>query len=366
MELKLVTILGARPQFVKAAVVCKAIANHNQRGGSHSTRICETILHTGQHYDRNMSDIFFEDMDIPGAHCHLCVRESSHGAMTGRMLEKIEKILVDERPDAVLIYGDTNSTLAGALAAAKLHIPIAHVEAGLRAYNRKMPEEINRVIVDHVADLLFCPTETAERNLKKEGIVNGVHLVGDVMYDAALMFGKKARETSSILRKLNIAPKSYTLATIHRAENTDVPENLLNILKALEKVPFPVIFPVHPRTRKLMDRLDKGHSTTHGRNPIFIDPVGFVDMVRLEQEARLIFTDSGGVQKEAYFHRVPCITLREETEWVETVNSGWNRLAGADTQRILEAFHKPFDGQPNEAYGDGSAAEKIVEILDRC
>ncbi len=357
--MKILTVVGARPQFIKAAMVSQAILQHNE--ADKLPHIIEEITHTGQHYDENMSQVFFGEMGIPEPVVNLNIGGSSHGEMTGRMLLALEKESLDRQPDWVLVYGDTNSTLAGALAAAKLHLPVAHVEAGLRSFNKQMPEEINRVLTDHVSDILFCPTKNAVENLKNEGIMKGVHHVGDVMYDAAIAFGKIAREQSNILLQLNLTPKEYYLATVHRAENTNRRERLSGILQGLNQLgkERPVVLPLHPRTKK---QLDVYNLTPLCSNLHLIDPVSFLDMIRLEQEARVILTDSGGVQKEAYFHGVPCVTLRDETEWVETVERGWNRLAGADPEKIAAATDAVPVGRFDE-YGDGHASAKIVARL---
>jgi UDP-N-acetylglucosamine 2-epimerase len=300
--MKIVTIVGARPQFIKAAPVSKAIRDHN--GKEEEPRITEVLVHTGQHYDHGMSQIFFDELDISEPDLNLGVGSGTHGWQTGQMLVRIEEVLLEEKPDFVVVYGDTNSTLAGALAAVKLHIPVAHVEAGLRSFNRKMPEEHNRVVADHCADLLFCPTQTAVDNLAREGVTNGVYLVGDTMYDAVLQFSSIARKHSTILKDLDLEPKTYLLTTIHRPYNTSL----------LEKVPT---------------------------NVRMIEPIGYLDMLMLEENARLILTDSGGMQKEAYFFGVSCITLRPETEWLETIESGWNVVAGADVSAIVEGNRSP-------------------------
>jgi len=358
----LLTIVGARPQFIKAAAVSRAIREHN---AVHPERpIHEVLLHTGQHYDENMSQVFFDELDIPHPHYNLGVGSLPHGAQTGRMLERIEEVLLKEKPAWVLVYGDTNSTLAGALAAAKLHIPVAHVEAGLRSYNRHMPEEINRVLADHLSTLLFCPTRAAVDNLAGEGIREGVELVGDVMYDAALYYVERAEAHSTILADLSLRPQEYVLATVHRAENTDDPLRLRAIVEGLDAVAqkMPVVIPLHPRTRSALER--EGLLAQAAGACRLIPPLGYLDMVLLEKNARLIATDSGGVQKEAYFYGVPCITLREETEWVETVETGWNVLVGTDRERITLAatsFAKPA-ARP-ALYGDGMAAARCVAML---
>jgi UDP-GlcNAc3NAcA epimerase len=362
--LKIVTIVGARPQFIKAAGISRAIAEHNRGNGA---RIEEVIVHTGQHYDANLSQVFFEELDLPAPHYQLGVGSLPHGAQTARMLEAIEPVLLDERPNWVLVYGDTNSTLAGALAASKLGLPIAHVEAGLRSFNRRMAEEINRVVVDRVSDLLFCPTRTAVENLAREGATKGVFQVGDVMYDASLYYREHARALSRILERLGLAPKTFVLATIHRAENTDDAGRLGVILDGLSRVAeqVRVILAIHPRTRKSI--AEHGLERRLGRIEV-IDPVSYLDMIRLEETSRTICTDSGGVQKEAFFFRVPCVTLRDETEWVETVQCGWNQLVGAEPERIVRAALEcqfPFRSDEDSFYGDGHACERIVEILTR-
>jgi UDP-GlcNAc3NAcA epimerase len=360
MSLKIVTIVGARPQFIKAAAVSRAIRENS------SGRIEEVIVHTGQHFDANMSDVFFEELDIPRPGHQLEISGGSHGAMTGRMLEAVEKVLMVERPDWVLIYGDTNSTLAGALAAAKLHIPVAHVEAGLRSFNMRMPEEVNRIVADRVSKLLLCPTEAAVQNLHAEGIRDGVHNVGDVMYDVALFYRDKARQQSNVLQRLKLEPQQFALATCHRAENTDDPNRLNQILSALAQVAdrLPVVLPLHPRTRKLVGDYGFSHLVS---KLVITEPLPFLDMVALEQAARLILTDSGGVQKEAFFYGVPCITMRDETEWVETVDLGWNRLVGASRPTILAAVEEFDVTRPakvmSSPYGAGNAAQKILTYL---
>lgn len=354
---KIVTIVGARPQFIKAAAVSRAIQQ------SKSESVSEVIVHTGQHYDENMSGVFFSELGIPRPVYNLEISGGGHGSMTGRMLEAIEGVYLKEKPDWVLIYGDTNSTLAGALAAAKLHIPIAHVEAGLRSFNMRMPEEINRILSDRVSSLLFCPTETAVNNLKAEGITKGVNNVGDVMYDVALYYRDKAREQSDILNRLRLVGKPYVLATCHRAENTDDPQRLCEIMQALSDISaqLPLVFPVHPRTRKLITDQGLSHYLD---GLVILEPLPFLDMVALEQAARIILTDSGGVQKEAFFYNVPCVTMRDETEWVETVHLGRNKLVGASRTIIVTAvaqiLTELFVATPAAPYGQGSAAEKIV------
>lgn len=352
MTRKLLTIIGARPQFIKAAAVSRAVA---RRAG-----LREVIVHTGQHYDANMSDIFFEELSIPRPDHYLGIGGGSHGQMTGRQLEAIERVLMQEKPDTVLVYGDTNSTLAGALAAAKLHIPVAHVEAGLRSFNRRMPEEINRVITDHASDILFAPTETAMRNLAAEGIAPAkCHLVGDVMYDASLFYRDRARRPEWF-DALGVAPGGFVLATIHRAENTDDPARLTGILRGLGEAGPPVILPLHPRTQA---RIESGGIRVP-ETVCCLPPVGYMEMVWLEANCAWVATDSGGVQKEAYFHGKRCITLREETEWVELVEMGWNTLVGADPALIKAALADLSLPQTSELlYGDGRAAEKVAATV---
>jgi UDP-N-acetylglucosamine 2-epimerase len=363
--MKIVTIVGARPQFIKAAPVSRTIRDHNEKGKN--PRITEVLVHTGQHYDHGMSQIFFDELDISEPNLNLGVGSGSHGWQTGQMLVRIEEVLLEEKPDYVVVYGDTNSTLAGALAAVKLNLPVAHVEAGLRSFNREMPEEHNRVVADHCSELLFCPTQTAVDNLAREGVTKGVHLVGDTMYDAVLQFSSIARKRSTILEDLGLKPKTYLLTTIHRPYNTDIPENLRNIFQAFAEIGEIMVFPVHPRTSKKIAALESASSQELvPGNAKIIEPVGYLDMLVLEENARLILTDSGGMQKEAYFFGVPCITLRPETEWVETVESGWNVLGGSDTGSIVAAYEQLGDsslGSRPTQYGDGRASEQIVSLL---
>jgi UDP-GlcNAc3NAcA epimerase len=363
--MKLVTIVGARPQIIKAAAVSHAIAEHNKEHADHP--IVETIVHTGQHYDENMSQVFFEELDIPGPDYNLGVGSGSHAGQTGKMLEKIESVLKREEPDCCLVYGDTNSTLAGALAAAKLRICVAHVEAGLRSYNRTMPEEINRVVTDHISDLLFCPTKTSVDNLSKEGISTGIHRVGDVMFDRIRFHAKRAKAIErKTWKRLGVRPRSYYLATVHRAENTDDNMRLTQIFEALDEIATadcPVVLPLHPRTVKYTRK----HGLKFADGVKAIQPVSYIEMVALENNARLILTDSGGVQKEAYWFNVPCITLRDETEWTETVESGWNVLAGANKQRIIYNVrhgHRKRNKKSVSLYGNGDAASKICKALE--
>jgi UDP-N-acetylglucosamine 2-epimerase len=353
--MKIVSIVGARPQFIKAAPVSAALRKQHE----------ELLLHTGQHYDDNMSKVFFEELGIPRPDINLEIGSDSHARQTAAIMIGVEDYLQQEKPDFVLVYGDTNSTLAGAIAASKLHIKIAHVEAGLRSFNRTMPEEINRIVADKVSDILFCPTITAVDNLKNEGISNGVFNIGDVMYDAALKFAPIAEDKSQIFDRLAIQPKNYFLLTLHRAENTDSFENLNNIVTAIIQSKKRIIFPVHPRTVKLLKQYQLYEKLERAENIIIIEPVSYIDMIVMEKNAQKILTDSGGVQKEAYFYKVPCITLRNETEWVETVVDGWNCLVGADVEKILAAM-RDFspEGDQQGHYGDGKASEKLVEVLN--
>lgn len=346
--MRVVSIVGARPQFVKLAPVSAALRQWHE----------EIIIHTGQHYDYRMSAQFFAELAIPAPDYNLEIGSGSHGMQTARMLEAIEQVLIKERPDWVLVYGDTNSTLAGALAAAKLHVPIAHVEAGLRSFNRAMPEEINRVVTDHLSERLFCPTETACMHLESEGITRGVELVGDVMYDMVCQAQPKLQaRIASLLPALSVVPRGYVLVTIHRPVNTDDPVAMSNIAQALNRLEMPVIFPVHPRTRTLL----KGYDITWKDHVRFIEPVGYLDMLVLEKAALRILTDSGGVQKEAFLLGVPCVTLREETEWIETVETDWNTLVGCRVEAIIEAANKstpePLTSNP---FGEGDAALRIA------
>jgi len=336
--LKLVTVVGARPQFIKAAVISKAIREHNNNGEVDAA-VEEILVHTGQHYDYEMSQVFFDQLDIPKPDYHLGVGSGSHGEQTGKMLTAIERVLMEVRPDYLLTYGDTNSTLAGALAAAKLKVPVAHVEAGLRSFNRDMPEEVNRVLVDHLSSILFAPTAVAVANLEKEGISNGVKLVPDTMEEALFSTLQVSRKQSGIFKLLNLH-EPYFLATIHRAENTDNYERLSSILKALREISkvAPVVLPLHPRTKKVIEA-DKSLQVLSAELNC-TDPVSYVDMVTLQDRAKIILTDSGGVQKEAFWLGVPCITLRDETEWIETVKSGMNHLVGSSYSGILSVFGK--------------------------
>jgi len=361
--MKLLTVVGARPQFVKAATLSRAIARHNAARPGQA--VVEQIVHTGQHYDANMSDVFFEELEIPAPAFHLGIGSGSHGTQTGKMLEAIEAVIGDERPDAVVVYGDTNSTLAAALAASKLHVPVAHVEAGLRSFNRRMPEEINRVVADHLSAWLFCPTRVAVGNLRKEGVIAGVEEVGDVMYDGMLHY--RARANEAALEAAGVARGRYVLATVHRAENTDDPVRLRAVLESLGLAAAAfgrVVLALHPRTRARL--LAESIAVPQGVH--VIDPAPYLEMIALLANARAVMTDSGGVQKEAFFLEVPCVTLRDETEWIETTDCDANRLAGADPERARKAIEelaggrwKPdFSARP---YGNGQAAEAIVASL---
>jgi UDP-GlcNAc3NAcA epimerase len=360
---KILTVLGARPQFIKASVVSAALTACDQ--------LREVVVHTGQHFDANMSEVFFSELEMAPPSYHLGVQGGSHGAMTGRMLEEIEKVIQVEKPDAVLVYGDTNSTLAGALAAVKLHIPIAHVEAGLRSFNLAMPEEVNRILTDRVSRWLFAPTEAACGHLMREGVdPSRVHLVGDVMFDVAVRHGARVASKAGILETLggNIGfePNSYCLATIHRAENTDNPARLETIVEALSlfSETIPVVWPLHPRTRTVLEK--QGKLEHLSKQVLLIDPIGYLDMVQLEKQAAIIATDSGGVQKEAFFHGVPCVTLRDETEWVELVEAGWNRLAPPTSAASLVAALSASLGTTGSAvkpYGAGDTAGRIIQRL---
>jgi UDP-N-acetylglucosamine 2-epimerase (non-hydrolysing) len=349
--MKIATIVGARPNFVKMAPVSNELRKS----------FIEVIVHTGQHYDYDMDRIFFEEMGIPEPDYHLGVGSGSHGIQTGEMLRKIEEVLLRERPDMILVIGDTNTTLAGALAAAKLHIPVAHLESGLRSFDRTMPEEINRILTDHCSDMLLCPTRVAVENLAREGVTHDVYLTGDVMVDAIAGHYQVAAQKSRILEELGVKPGDYYLATVHRAENTDVKENLAAIVDAFCQLDN-VVLPCHPRTEKylksfgLWDRLSAHVKLTR--------PLGYYDILVLEKNARKILTDSGGVQKEAYILKVPCITLRKNTEWVETVEDGWNVLVGSDREAIVHMARefKPRNGH-RDVFGDGMASARVRDIL---
>lgn len=369
--MRLVTIVGARPQFVKLAPVCRAIERHNAAGGR---SLHDLIVHTGQHYDASMSDVFFEELDIPRAGVDLGVGSGSHGQQTARMLEGIEALLLQHNPDAVVVYGDTNSTIAGALAAAKLHIRIVHIEAGLRSFNRRMPEEINRIATDHVSDLLLAPTPTAMRNLEDENLGARAKWTGDVMFDAVLFARDRAVGTSTILERLGLRAHGYGVVTLHRAENTSPAQlrAVLNLLNEAAGKGLPLVFPMHPRSANLL-RSQLPDWKPHDALRV-IDPVGYLDMIRLVDHARIVLTDSGGLQKEAYFLGVPCITLRTETEWVETVAAGRNVVTGVDRDKVLGALASWMD-RPRDAvlgaspdagsnpFGEGRAADAIVAAI---
>lgn len=342
----ILSIVGARPQFVKASIVSRVL---RERG------MVETLVHTGQHYDHGMSAVFFEELGIPEPDHNLGVGSGTHARQTGEMLVGIERLLIDNRPDTVVVYGDTNSTLAGALAAAKLHVPVAHVEAGLRSFNRRMPEEINRVMTDHLSDLLFCPTGTAVENLSAEGLTSGVVTTGDVMLEATRHFAERASDRVPLSSVVDYDTGAYAVATIHRAENVDVPERLEGILQGLRDLDLPVILPLHPRTRKMLgDRVLPSHV-------VVVDPLSYLAMLTLVSNARCVLTDSGGLQKEALWLGTPCITLRDETEWVETLEGGWNRLAGADPQAILEAYRaRPTGPIPEFGSAPGGPASVLI------
>jgi UDP-N-acetylglucosamine 2-epimerase len=347
--MRVLTVVGARPQFIKAAPVSAALRRDHQ----------EFLLHTGQHYDREMSQIFFEELDLPAPDQNLGIGSGSHGEQTGRMLPGIERAIQEQRPDWVLVYGDTNSTLAGALAAVKLHVPVAHVEAGLRSFDRRMPEEINRVVADHVSSLCLCPTAAAAAQLEREGI-SGAVVTGDVMYDAFLQQAARARSRSRVLPRFGLTPGGFILATLHRAENVDHPDRLGAILDGLARSGCRVLLPLHPRTRAAIERF----GLVPGPGIEVVEPVGYLDMIALESTATAVVTDSGGVQKEAYFAGRPCVTVRDSTEWTETVDAGWNRLVGCQPDAIAEAAagFRP-EGERPAIFGDGRAAEHVVAAL---
>lgn len=352
MSNKICTVIGARPQFIKASPLSNALKSKFQ----------EIIIHTGQHYSYSMSDIFFDELNMSKPQYNLSIGSSSHGEQTGAMLSSIEKVLVTESPDYVLVYGDTNSTLAGALAAAKLHIPIIHIEAGLRSYNKKMPEEINRILTDHVSDFMFVPSEAAVKNLNSEGIIDGIFNVGDIMYDAILNAGERAAIKSKVFDDLNITSSNYILSTIHRAENTDDFSKLSNIVRSFNRIDKKIVIPLHPRTKKMMNKFNLEFSS----NVKVIEPVGYLDMINLMKHSYCIMTDSGGIQKEAYYLNTPCVTLRNETEWNETVEVGWNILCDIESDIIIEAVNRTASvrnlNHPN-LYGQGDTAKRIVNIL---
>jgi UDP-GlcNAc3NAcA epimerase len=371
--MKLLSIVGARPQFVKAAVVSAAIDRHNSRAQA-SAKIEQKLIHTGQHYEHNLSGVFFDQLPLPTPDYRLGVGSGPHGAQTAAMLEGLEKVLLQEKPDLTVVYGDTNSTIAGALASAKLHIPVAHVEAGLRSFNRAMPEEMNRVATDHLSDLLLCPTNTAVKNLHREGIRRGVALTGDVMLDAVRSFQPLAARHTELLDKLGVKPGGYALVTIHRAENTDDPRRLEDLLLMLTRLDKPAVFPMHPRLR---DRIAKQEGDElrrlleGARGLRIIEPVSYLDMLLLETNARMILTDSGGVQKESYFVGVPCLTLRDETEWIETLRNHWNRVVGTSPKKILLLAQSLWAGNGSaprgtpdlKQFGGGRAGDRTVRAM---
>jgi UDP-GlcNAc3NAcA epimerase len=351
--LKVVSIIGARPQFIKCAPLSRELRKSHK----------EILVHTGQHYDHEMSDIFFEELEIPTPDYNLGIGSGSHGEQTGKLLIEIEVVLKKELPDLVLVYGDTNSTLAGALAAVKLHIPIAHVEAGLRSFDRTMPEEINRIITDHISDYLLCPTQTAVDNLAAENVKEGVFLTGDIMADALAYNQHIAEKKSRILENLSLQKKKYLVMTVHRPGNTDSKKNMASILAAVSESKFPVIFPTHPRTRKYLQEF--GLWETMPGNIVVTESIGYLDMIRLMENASKILTDSGGIQKEAFMLGIPCITLRDNTEWVETLKDGWNVLVGGDRKRIVEEVKRKQSIllRQENLFGDGNTAERIVRIF---
>ena len=352
--MKIVTIVGARPQFIKAVLVSKELRKKHK----------EVLVHTGQHYDYELSKIFFDELDIPKPDYNLGIGSDTHAMQTGKMMIAIEEVLFKEKPDWVLVYGDTNSTLAGALAAVKLHIAVAHIEAGPRMFDKAIPEEVNRVLTDHVSTLLFAPTQTSVENLGKEGITEGVHFTGDIMLDSFLHFSRVAERKSRILSELGLQKKGYLLATIHRAGNTDDKQNLKNIVSAFVSVNDKIVFPVHPRTEKYLKRYGLYDMLKKAPNMTLIDPVGYLDSIMLTVNTKKVLTDSGGLQKEAYFARVPCITLDEMTGWVETVQDGWNTLVASNKDKIIEAIkHFEPKGKQRKVFGDGKATRRIVDIL---
>jgi UDP-GlcNAc3NAcA epimerase len=376
--MKLLSIVGARPQFVKVAMIAEAVKAHNRSVKVRADRINHILVHTGQHYEHKMSGVFFDELRIPEPDYHLGVGSGPQGAQTGAMLAKIEKVLLAEKPSAVVIYGDTNSTVAGALTAAKLHIKIAHLESGLRSFNRRMPEEINRVASDHISDYLFCPTDTAVENLRTEGIVKNVFQTGDVMLDSVIAYRERAGKRTKLLKHLGVKSHEYALATVHRAENTDSLERLKHLLEALASLPFDVILPMHPRVR---DRLKNNRemravakTLEMSPNVKITAPVSYLEMLTLELHARLVLTDSGGVQKEAFFAGVPCLTLREETEWLETMAGGWNQIVGTEPAKIRGIAEQEWNrdrvghGESPDwkSFGGGQAAKETVRILSEC
>ncbi len=353
--MKIISVVGARPQFIKLSALSQELRKKHQ----------EVILHTGQHYDDELSRVFFSELSIPEPDYNLGIGSAEHGEQSGRMLKGIEEVLLFEKPDLVIVYGDTNSTLAGALASVKQKIPVAHVEAGLRSFKKSMPEEINRVLTDQVSSLLFCPTKTSVQNLRKEGITKGVHLVGDVMYDSFRRYFKLAETKSKIMRNLNLSKKGFYLMTIHRAENTDIEENLKKLVEILCGLDKKTVFPVHPRTKKSLCEFDLLGKLESKGDLLLLDPVSYLDMLVLEKNARCVLTDSGGVQKEAFFLKTPCLTLREETEWAETVENGWNFVSGLEPETIRRNLRRisAVEGSKKAFFGSGRASENIVKVL---
>lgn len=352
--MKIASVVGVRPQFVKASVVSRELRKKHE----------EVLIHTGQHYDYEMNQVFFKELGIPEPDYYLGVGSGSHGFQTGEMLKKIEEVLINESPDLVLTYGDTNSTLAGALAASKMHIKTAHVESGLRSFDKSMPEETNRILTDHSSDVLFCPTQNAVDNLKREGITENVFLTGDVMVDSLLLNKEIAETRSSVLSDLNLKSKDYFVATIHRASNTDNKQNLQNIVEAFKELNEKIVFPVHPRTEKLLRSY--GLYDSLKSSVMLVEPLGFFDFIKLMSHAKMILTDSGGIQKEAYILQVPCVTLRENTEWIETIEDGWNILVGSNKNKILEVVNqfRPSVQNHRNRFGDGSASNRIISKIN--
>jgi UDP-N-acetylglucosamine 2-epimerase len=373
---KLLSIVGVRPQFVKAAMVCAAVERHNVQARP-ADRVQHRLLNTGQHYDFEMAEVFFQQLPLPSPDFNLGVGSGNHGAQTGAMLKGIEELLLREKPGCVIVYGDTNSTLAGALAAVKLHIPVVHVEAGLRSFNRAMPEEINRIAADHISDFLFCPTQSAVEQLRREGIVNNVEFTGDVMLDATKTFTQVAAQRSVVLKDLGLSPKQFILVTIHRAENTDSMERMRELVSTLCRLEQPAVFAMHPRLRHKLEQephyRELNQALLAARHLQIVTPLPYLDMLSLESNAQLIMTDSGGVQKEAYFVGTPCLTLRDETEWTETLSDGWNRLVGTSPDKILPLVHSlwsrngasPAGAPALAAFGDGKASDRMVQILHK-
>ena len=354
--MRIVTVIGNRPQFIKAAAVSRLL---RERGHE------ELLVHTGQHYDDELSRVFFDELGIPDPDRQLGVGSEPSAIQTGRMLQALQPIVAEVQPDATLVYGDTNSTLAGALASAQAQVSVAHVEAGMRSFDRSMPEELNRVLTDHASDLLLCSTETAVDNLRREGIERGVHLVGDVMADVALAMAPRARERSGALREQGVEPHGYLLVTAHRAGNVDDPERLRRLVDLLLALPLPAVFPVHPRTRARLEATGELERLASREGLRLTRPLGYLDFLALATGARAILTDSGGLQKEAYLLGVPCVTLRDTTEWVETVEAGWNVLVDLDADAALAALERPAPiGQRPELYGGGQAGERICDVLD--